>query len=496
MNLLYKSTRNSEKTVTASQAILKGLAEDGGLFVPVSIPKLPVRLGELKNMNYQETAYAVMKEFLTDFTEEELRNCITKAYDSKFDTEDIAPLAKAHDAYFLELYHGATIAFKDMALSILPHLLTTSAKKNQVKNEIVILTATSGDTGKAALAGFANVEGTKIIVFYPKNGVSKVQELQMVTQKGDNTSVIAIHGNFDNAQSGVKAMFENKKLAKELDQAGYQFSSANSINIGRLVPQIVYYVYAYGKLLQNGEIEEGEEINVVVPTGNFGNILAAYYAKNMGLPIAKLICASNENKVLYDFFQTGTYDKNREFILTTSPSMDILISSNLERLIYQIAGGDAKKDQELMNDLKSKGVYAITEEMKKNLADFEAGYATEEQVKQTIHDLYTDTGYVIDTHTAVAASVYNEYRKNTGDTAKTVIASTASPYKFARSVMTAIDASYDAMEEFELIDELHKVSQMDIPNAIEEIRNAEIRHTTECDIDQMEASVKAVLGVV
>ena len=437
-----------------------------------------------------------MKEFLTDFTEEELRNCITKAYDSKFDTEEIAPLAKAHDAYFLELYHGATIAFKDMALSILPHLLTTSAKKNQVKNEIVILTATSGDTGKAALAGFANVEGTKIIVFYPKNGVSKVQELQMVTQKGDNTSVIAIHGNFDNAQSGVKAMFENKKLAKELDQAGYQFSSANSINIGRLVPQIVYYVYAYGKLLQNGEIEEGEEINVVVPTGNFGNILAAYYAKNMGLPIAKLICASNENKVLYDFFQTGTYDKNREFILTTSPSMDILISSNLERLIYQIAGGDAKKDQELMNDLKSKGVYAITEEMKKNLADFEAGYATEEQVKQTIHDLYTDTGYVIDTHTAVAASVYNEYRKNTGDTAKTVIASTASPYKFARSVMTAIDASYDAMEEFELIDELHKVSQMDIPNAIEEIRNAEIRHTTECDIDQMEASVKAVLGVV
>ena len=496
MNLLYKSTRNSEKTVTASQAILKGLAEDGGLFVPVSIPKLPVSLGELKNMNYQETAYAVMKEFLTDFTEEELRNCITKAYDSKFDTEDIAPLAKAHDAYFLELYHGATIAFKDMALSILPHLLTTSAKKNQVKNEIVILTATSGDTGKAALAGFANVEGTRIIVFYPKNGVSKVQELQMVTQKGDNTSVIAIHGNFDNAQSGVKAMFENKKLAKELDQAGYQFSSANSINIGRLVPQIVYYVYAYGKLLQNGEIEEGEEINVVVPTGNFGNILAAYYAKNMGLPIAKLICASNENKVLYDFFQTGTYDKNREFILTTSPSMDILISSNLERLIYQIAGGDAKKDQELMNDLKSKGVYAITEEMKKNLADFEAGYATEEQVKQTIHDLYTDTGYVIDTHTAVAASVYNEYRKNTGDTAKTVIASTASPYKFARSVMTAIDASYDAMEEFELIDELHKVSQMDIPNAIEEIRNAEIRHTTECDIDQMEASVKAVLGVV
>ena len=292
MNLLYKSTRDAEKTVTASQAILKGLADDGGLFVPVSIPKLPVSLGELKEMTYQEIAYTVMKEFLTDFTEEELKNCIAKAYDSKFDTEEIAPLAKVEDAYYLELFHGATIAFKDMALSILPHLLTTSAKKNQVKNEIVILTATSGDTGKAALAGFADVEGTKIIVFYPKNGVSHVQELQMVTQKGDNTSVVAIHGNFDNAQSGVKAMFENKELEKELNEAGYQFSSANSINIGRLVPQVVYYVYAYAKLLQNEEIAEDEEINVVVPTGNFGNILAAYYAKNMGIPIAKLICAS------------------------------------------------------------------------------------------------------------------------------------------------------------------------------------------------------------
>lgn len=387
MNLLYKSTRDAEKTVTASQAILKGLADDGGLFVPVSIPKLPVSLGELKEMTYQEIAYTVMKEFLTDFTEEELKSCIAKAYDSKFDTEEIAPLAKVEDAYYLELFHGATIAFKDMALSILPHLLTTSAKKNQVKNEIVILTATSGDTGKAALAGFADVEGTKIIVFYPKNGVSRVQELQMVTQKGDNTSVVAIHGNFDNAQSGVKAMFENKELEKELNEAGYQFSSANSINIGRLVPQVVYYVYAYAKLLQNEEIAEDEEINVVVPTGNFGNILAAYYAKNMGIPIAKLICASNENKVLYDFFQTGTYDCNREFVLTTSPSMDILISSNLERLIYKISGEDARKDTDLMTELKTKGSYAITGEMKANLADFAAGYATEEQVAKTIHDI-------------------------------------------------------------------------------------------------------------
>ena len=495
MNLLYKSTRDAEKTVTASQAILKGLADDGGLFVPVSIPKLPVSLGELKEMTYQEIAYTVMKEFLTDFTEEELKSCIAKAYDSKFDTEEIAPLAKVEDAYYLELFHGATIAFKDMALSILPHLLTTSAKKNQVKNEIVILTATSGDTGKATLAGFADVEGTKIIVFYPKNGVSRVQELQMVTQKGDNTSVVAIHGNFDNAQSGVKAMFENKELEKELNEAGYQFSSANSINIGRLVPQVVYYVYAYAKLLQNEEIAEDEEINVVVPTGNFGNILAAYYAKNMGIPIAKLICASNENKVLYDFFQTGTYDRNREFVLTTSPSMDILISSNLERLIYKISGEDARKDTDLMTELKTKGSYAITGEMKANLADFAAGYATEEQVAKTIHDIYEDTGYVMDTHTAVAATVYKAYREDSKDDRKTVIASTASPYKFAGSVMSAIDPKYKGQDDFKLIEELQKVSGTELPNAIKEIMNAEIRHNTECDVDQMEQTVKNILSV-
>ncbi|MBT9751649.1 threonine synthase [Coprococcus comes] len=495
MNLLYKSTRDAEKTVTASQAILKGLADDGGLFVPVSIPKLQVSLGELKEMTYQEIAYTVMKEFLTDFTEEELKSCIAKAYDSKFDTEEITPLAKVEDAYYLELFHGATIAFKDMALSILPHLLTTSAKKNQVKNEIVILTATSGDTGKAALAGFADVEGTKIIVFYPKNGVSRVQELQMVTQKGDNTSVVAIHGNFDNAQSGVKAMFENKELEKELNEAGYQFSSANSINIGRLVPQVVYYVYAYAKLLQNEEIAEDEEINVVVPTGNFGNILAAYYAKNMGIPIAKLICASNENKVLYDFFQTGTYDRNREFVLTTSPSMDILISSNLERLIYKISGEDARKDTDLMTELKTKGSYAITGEMKANLADFAAGYATEEQVAKTIHDIYEDTGYVMDTHTAVAATVYKAYREDSKDDRKTVIASTASPYKFAGSVMSAIDSKYKGQDDFKLIEELQKVSGTELPNAIKEIMNAEIRHNTECDVDQMEQTVKNILGV-
>ena len=495
MNLLYKSTRDAEKTVTASQAILKGLADDGGLFVPVSIPKLPVSLGELKEMTYQEIAYTVMKEFLTDFTEEELKSCIAKAYDSKFDTEEIAPLAKVEDAYYLELFHGATIAFKDMALSILPHLLTTSAKKNQVKNEIVILTATSGDTGKAALAGFADVEGTKIIVFYPKNGVSRVQELQMVTQKGDNTSVVAIHGNFDNAQSGVKAMFENKELEKELNEAGYQFSSANSINIGRLVPQMVYYVYAYTRLVANGEIKAGDKINVVVPTGNFGNILAAYYAKEMGLPIAKFVCASNDNKVLYDFFTTGTYDRNREFILTTSPSMDILISSNLERLIYKIAGNDAEKNAALMKQLSTEGVYTITDEMKAKLAEFAGGYATEAETSATIKKVYESDSYIMDTHTAVAATVYDKYVKETGDKTPTVIASTASPYKFTRSVMNAIDSAYDKQSDFELVDELNKLSGVKVPQAIEDIRQAEVRHDIVCDKEDMLAEVKKFLNI-
>ena len=351
MEVLYKSTRSHTTPVTASQAILKGLAEDGGLFVPDHIPTLEVSMKELSGMTYQEVAYEVMKLYLTDFTEEELKGCINKAYDKKFDTDVIAPLAYADGAYYLELFHGATIAFKDMALSILPHLMTCSAKKNQVKNEIVILTATSGDTGKAALAGFADVEGTKIIVFYPKNGVSPVQEKQMVTQKGKNTHVVGIHGNFDDAQTGVKKLFGDTELAKEMDAKGYQFSSANSINIGRLVPQIVYYVYAYATLYGQGKLTDGQKMNVVVPTGNFGNILAAYYAKNMGVPIDKLICASNDNKVLFDFFQTGTYDRNREFILTSSPSMDILISSNLERLIYKISGEDAEENAALMESL-------------------------------------------------------------------------------------------------------------------------------------------------
>lgn len=496
MNLVYHSTRNSEETATASEAILKGLTSDGGLFVPDSIPKLNVSLEDLTQMSYQEIAYAVMKEFLTDFTEEELKTCINNAYDSKFDTEEIAVTKKVDGAYYLELFHGATIAFKDMALSILPHLLVTSARKNNVKNEIVILTATSGDTGKAALAGFADVPGTKIIVFYPKSGVSPIQEKQMVTQKGDNTYVIGIKGNFDDAQTGVKKMFSNKELAKVMNDNGFQFSSANSINIGRLVPQVVYYVKAYADLLKQGALKAGEPMNVVVPTGNFGNILASYYAKQMGIPIGKFVCASNKNKVLFDFFETGKYDRNREFYVTTSPSMDILISSNLERMIYRIAGNDAKQCAKFMAALTKDGEYMITDAMKAELSEFFGAFGSEEETAVKIKEVYDKEGYVMDTHTAVAAVAYDKYKAATGDDkTPTVIASTASPYKFTRSVMDAIDPAYDAEDDFELVDELNKVSKTAIPKAIEEIRTAPVLHDTVCETAGMEDEVKKILGI-
>ncbi len=493
--MFYTSTRNNSIKLTASEAILKGLSDDGGLFVPSEFPKLSKSLKEISKMDYKETAYIVMKDFLNDFTEEELKSCIEKAYDEKFDTPEIAPLAEAEGAYYLELFHGKTIAFKDMALSILPHLLITASKKNKSDKEIVILTATSGDTGKAALAGFAGVEGTRIIVFYPKGGVSRVQELQMVTQKESNTKVIGVKGNFDDCQSKVKELFNDAALKEEMAKAGFQFSSANSINIGRLVPQIAYYVYAYGKLLKEERIKEGEKINICVPTGNFGNILAAFYAKNMGLPVNKLICASNDNKVLFDFFKSGKYDKNREFILTDSPSMDILISSNLERLIYLCVGSDSDKNKALMDLLKAKGEYELDDEFKKFSNAFIGEYASWEDCAGKIKKLYEDTGYVIDTHTAVAAASYDKYVKETGDDTKTVIASTASPFKFSRSVMKAIDAKYETMEDFELIDILSKRANVKIPNAIEEIKNADIKHNTVCEIGDMKKLVMENLGL-
>ncbi len=496
MNLMYQSTRDGKHKVTASQAVLQGLSPEGGLYVPETIPLLTKSIEELSAMDYRELAYEVMKLFLTDYTEDELKDCIAKAYDDKFDSPEIAPLKKVGSTFYLELFHGATIAFKDMALSILPHLLTKAAKKNKVEEEIVILTATSGDTGKAALAGFADVDGTRIIVFYPKDGVSSVQEKQMVTQRGSNTSVIGITGNFDDAQTGVKSMFGDKELAARLKKAGYLFSSANSINIGRLLPQIVYYVYAYVSLYRKKEVSEGEKINFVVPTGNFGNILAAYYAKRMGLPINKLICASNENKVLYDFFSTGVYDKNREFILTSSPSMDILVSSNLERLIYHIADDDPVKTAELMSALTTQGVYEITEPMRNNLKDFFGGYATDSEADEAILKEYKENGYVIDTHTAVAASVYYRYTEASKDTTKTVIISTASPYKFAESVLGAITSVSLPEDDYEQAELLSKVSGTGIPKAVEELKGAAILHDTVCDKNDMQFAVEKILKII
>ncbi|MCQ2519606.1 MAG: threonine synthase [Lachnospiraceae bacterium] len=493
--MFYSSTRDQSIKLTASEAVLKGLSDDGGLFIPSEFPKLSVSLDELAGLDYKESAYVVMKGFLDDYTEEELRNCIDRAYDSKFDTEEIAPLVEAEGAYYLELFHGSTIAFKDMALSILPHLLTTAVKKNKSDKEVVILTATSGDTGKAALAGFAGVPGTRIIVFFPKDGVSNVQKLQMVTQKESNTLVVGVDGNFDDCQSEVKAIFTDAELREKMAANGFQFSSANSMNIGRLVPQVAYYVYAYGKLVKGGRIQPGDEINVCVPTGNFGNILAAFFAYKMGLPIKTFICASNDNKVLFDFFKTGVYDKNREFILTDSPSMDILISSNLERLIYLSCGSDAEKNKALMSDLSKNGKYEVSDDMKDFMKSFVGEYADWAMASSKIKKLYENTGYVIDTHTAVAAASYDKYVEETGDKTVTVIASTASPFKFSRSVLTAIDPKYAEGEDFELIDVLTKTANVDIPNAIEEIRTAPVVHKTTCSRAEMKDIVLKNMGL-
>ena len=496
MEIKYRSTRDNTKSVTASYAITKGLADDGGLFVPETFPSLDLSLEELSKLDYKGIAYEVMKLFFTDFTKEELLYCINSAYDEKFDTEEIVPMSFVDKAYYLELFQGSTIAFKDMALSILPYLMKVSAKKNNIKEDIVILTATSGDTGKAALAGFAGVEGVKIIVFYPKGGVSAIQEKQMVTQVGDNVKVIGIKGNFDDAQTGVKNIFGDKEFNEILNGKGYRFSSANSINIGRLVPQVVYYAYAYANLLKNGKIEEGDLINFVVPTGNFGNILAGYFAKRIGIPVNKLICASNENKVLFDFFKTGEYDRNRDFILTTSPSMDILISSNFERLVYLSCGCDSKKNVELMNSLKDTGKYDVSEDMKKFIDEsFIGGFASEEKVSKRIKDVFEKTGYVIDTHTAVASAVYEDYIADNKDDSKTVIVSTASPYKFTRAVLSSIDGIKHDEDDFVLVDKLNEISGVEIPKAVKEIRDAKVLHDTVCEKNEMKDEVAKFLNL-
>ena len=493
MDLKYISTRGSKEEYTASMAVIRGLAEDGGLFVPNVIPKLDVPISALVGKGYKETAYEVLKLYFSDYTEAELKECIEKAYDSKFDTDVCAPLVKHADQYYLELFHGPTIAFKDMALSILPHLLTCALKKNDIHEKVVIMTATSGDTGKAALCAFADVPGTSIIVFYPKGGVSRIQERQMLTQKGANTKVVGVRGNFDDCQTGVKKMFNDATLADELAGSGYRFSSANSINIGRLFPQVAYYVYAYVKMVESGQIKDGDTINFTVPTGNFGNILAGFFAKQMGVPIGKLVCASNENKVLYDFFRTGTYDRMRDFILTTSPSMDILISSNLERLIYLSLGCDAKKNAGLMKDLTDKGSYSVDDSSRSYMSDFVGIFANESEVADTIKDVYNTCGYVIDTHTAVAAYADKEYKKT--DSTKSVIISTASPYKFAGSVLAAIDPALVSDDDFEMADKLSEISHVAIPNAISSIKDAKILHDTVCTVEDMKSTVKDWLGL-
>ncbi|MCB2357433.1 threonine synthase [Clostridium estertheticum] len=493
--IYYKSTRGNERQVKSAEAIARGLSEDGGLFVPTSIPKLTISLEELKGMDYKKLAFTIMKEFLTDYDEKDLLESIDKAYDEKFDTPVIAPLVKHGENYFLELYHGPTLAFKDMALSILPYLLKNAVKKLNINKEMVILTATSGDTGKAALEGFANVDGTKIIVFFPQEGVSEIQKRQMLTQSGDNTSVIGIEGNFDDAQNGVKKMLTDDSLIKRLDDNNKMFSSANSINIGRLIPQVVYYFYAYTQLCNKGEIKVGEEINFCVPTGNFGNILAGYYAKKMGLPIKKLICASNENKVLFDFINTGTYDRVRDFVITMSPSMDILISSNLERLLYAISGENTSKIKDLMDKLKKDGKYEIDDNMKKELKDFYGGYASEEDTAKAITAVYKTTNYVIDTHTAVSYAVYKKYLVETKDTTKTVIVSTASPYKFTPDVMKSIDAKYIGLNDFKLIKELSKLTKGDIPVGIKDLETRPILHKTVCEKNEMQIQIEKILNI-
>lgn len=497
----YQSTRNKTIAVASADAIKTGLSEEGGLFVPVSIPKIELEdIGVLAEKTYNERAYFILSKFLTDFSQEELQACIDKAYTKeKFETETVAPLYKLNDqTYFLELWHGPTCAFKDMALQILPHLLTTSMKKTNEDKEIVILVATSGDTGKAALEGFKDVNGTRIVVFYPDNGVSEIQKLQMVTQEGNNVGVAAVKGNFDDAQSGVKKIFTDDTYKTMLANNHFKLSSANSINWGRLVPQIVYYFSAYADLLKSGEIHLGDTINVVVPTGNFGNILAAYYASKMGLPIGKFICASNENNVLTDFISTGIYDKNRSFHTTISPSMDILISSNLERFLFDLTGGDDTAIAQWMHALNATGKYEVTPEVKQKIKNsFWAGFCDDAKTMGTIKQCNEEYGYVIDTHTAVAKAVYDQYVQDTGDHTKTVIASTASPFKFNQSVLIALEGhnAVAGKDEFTLLNELSEKSGMNIPKSLAALKEKNRVFDLVCEKDQMKQIVSDFLKV-
>ncbi len=491
----FESTRNNKINITASKAILKGLSEDGGLFVPETFPQISnEEIEAMASKTYTEAAFDIIGKYLTDFTKEELMDCVLKAYEKeKFSSDDIAPVTRlSENLSVLELWHGPTCAFKDMALQILPRLLTVSIKKNNEDKTVMILVATSGDTGKAALEGFKDVDGTAISVFYPENGVSDIQKLQMVTQEGNNVAVFAVKGNFDDAQSGVKKIFTDEEYKKELADKNISLSSANSINFGRLVPQVVYYFFAYSRLVKAGDIKAGDPVNFTVPTGNFGNILAGYYAKKMGLNINKLICASNENNVLTDFINDGTYNRIRPFNLTLSPSMDILISSNLERLIYELSGKDDKLLEEYMNALSKDGKYTVSDQIKAKIKDeFYGGCANDKETLEAIGETFDKYGYLTDTHTAVAMKVYNDYVKETGDNTVNVIVSTASPYKFAAGVLSALGESPDGKDGFEILDALSEKSGTKIPKPLAELKNKKVRFNTVCEKDKM----KEILGL-
>lgn len=500
--MFYESTRGSIRSITSVEAIKKGIAPDGGLFVPEQSVKFPLaEIEKLVPLNYRERAIEILKLYLDDYSPVDLADCVNNAYNSeKFSSPDIAPLVKLTEtAHVLELWHGPTCAFKDMALQILPHFLVKALRKTGETSEIVVLVATSGDTGKAALEGFKDVPGTRVIVFFPEKGVSAVQKMQMVTQEGKNVYAIAIDGaNFDDAQNGVKAIFTDAEYHKVIEKHGYKFSSANSINWGRLAPQIVYYFSAYADLLKTGAIKPGEKINIVVPTGNFGNILAAYYALTMGLPVNKLICASNDNNVLTDFIQTGTYDRRRDFKKTISPSMDILISSNLERLLFELVDHNPQPINEWMVQLKQNGVYTVDNTTKQKIAGlFWADFCTEKETFKTIEKIYKQHAYVADTHTAVALNVYDKYLQTSGDKTQAVIASTASPFKFNESVAKAIFAEEKTVgkDEFELLEFLSQECNLPIPKGLNNLQKKAILHKTVCKDSEMKSQVSKILGV-
>jgi len=497
--MFYNSTRNSGVKVSSAEAITQGISVEGGLFVPESIPQLTMdEIKAIGDMKYADRAAYVFAKYLTDFTEAEIHHCTDNAYSTKnFETESIAEIAHLFDGtYMLELWHGSTCAFKDMALQILPYFLTASAKKIKLDKKIVILVATSGDTGKAALEGFKDVEGTSILVFYPEDGVSPMQKRQMKTQEGLNVGVCAIKGNFDDCQNGVKAIFTDNDVKAALDRNGMIFSSANSINWGRLVPQVVYYVSAYAELVKDGEIALGDKINIVVPTGNFGNILAAYYAKHMGIPVNKLICASNINNVLTDFINTGVYDRNRKFYATVSPSMDILISSNLERLLYLMTGRNDALIREWFGKLSSEGRYEVNADVKAKLKEeFAAGFCDDGQTKATIHSIYEKYSYTCDTHTAVAVKVYKDYKETTGDNTKTVIASTASPYKFSAAVLEALEGKVSDIDEYDKVDKIAELSDIPVPAALADLKNKPERFSDVIDKADQKEYVLRNLGV-